>query len=419
MDENAIKEQIQGLKSAQKADLEARIGVLNEKINADLETKVSDKVDKQLKSELSEAMKSYKAFQEKSEERLNAFEAELQKGLLGNAGKAKKSFADLLAERVSDQSVKNGLASKNKVRLDFPELTGKAVGTITPAASFTGEVVPAEYKPGIIEETLSTTHVRDLLGAGSTSSSVWRYIEQTAGEGAFGNVAAGGDKPQIDYDFEAKDANVRKIAGFARVAEEVLEDVDGMPTFLARKLSQDLRLREDNQFLFGDGTGQNLTGLSVNAATFTANQADSNATIIDLIISVMSFLEGGNYMPNGILLNPRNWWSIYLAKDSTGAYLMQQLITRDGGMLRIGGVPVFKNTAVTVGTYFVGDWIDGAEIRDRKGLEVRFFEQDADNVTKNLVTIVAEERLAFPIYKPESFVYGNILTDINKIKNFT
>ena len=192
-----------------------------------------------------------------------------------------------------------------------------------------------------------------------------------------------------------------------------------MPTFLARKLSQDLRLREDNQFLFGDGTGQNLTGLSVNAATFTANQADSNATIIDLTISVMSFLEGGNYMPNGILLNPRNWWSIYLAKDSSGAYLMQQLITRDGGMLRIGGVPVFKNTAVTVGTYFVGDWIDGAEIRDRKGLEVRFFEQDADNVTKNLVTIVAEERLAFPIYKPQSFVYGNILTDINKIKSYT
>lgn len=419
MDANEqIKAQIDGLKSANIAEIKARVDVALENVNKDLESKVSDKVDKHLKEELASAMKEYNEAMKAQEGRLDTLEAELQKGVFG-AKRSNKSFAQYIAEKTGDDSVKNALLAKNKVRLEFPELTGKAVGAITPADNFTGEVVPADYKPGIIEETQSKTHIREMLGAGSTSSSVWRYIEQTAGEGAFANVAPGATKGQIDYDFEAKDANVRKIAGYARVAEEVLEDVDGMPSFLARKLSQDLRLREDNQFLFGDGTGQNLTGLSVNAATFAATSADSNATIIDLLIRAMSAQEGNDYEVNGMLLHPTDWWSIYLAKDSQGAYLMQQLITRENGMLRIGGIPVFKNTALTSRKYLLGDWVDGAEIRDRKGLEVRFFEQDQDNAVKNLVTIVAEERLAFPIYKPSSFMYGDIDTDINKIKNYS
>lgn len=395
-------------------DLKKHIESENQKAIKSVEESLNGRVDKEIKESLKKNMETLQELEKKHGDRLDDFEIELKKGL-EKGEKAGKSFAEMLGDKLGEEKIMNSIKAENATTIEFDELTGKAVGTITPQDNFTGEIPGAEYRPGIVERMQRSNHIRDLLGAGSTNSSIWRYVEQTTSEGAFNNPAPGGAKGQIDYDFAAKDAPVRKIAGYARVAEEVLDDVSGMTEFLSRQLAKDLRLREDNQFLYGAGTGQNLTGLTINAATFAATTGDTNATIIDLLIQVISQLEASEYNPNGITLHPSNWWTIFLAKDAEGAYLMQSMVTRENGQLRIGGVPVFKTTAVAAGEYICGDWVNGAEIRDRMGLNVRFFDQDADNVTTNLVTIRAEERLAFPIYYPQSFMSGNIATDIAKI----
>ena len=410
MAEQNVQEQISSLK--------AHLNGLIEKSTLDLENKVSDKVDGQIKAEIKEAMNSLKELQKPMEARLDSFEAEIQKNF-DSREKASKSFGELFAEKLGEDSIKDRLVGRQGVTLDFNDLTGKAVGPMTPAASLTGEVVPADYRPGIVELAQRATHVRDLMSQGTTSSDVFRYVEETAGEGTVANTAPGAAKPQLDFDLEAKDAPVRKIPAWVKVADELLEDISGLPSFLSSRLTKEIRKHEDAQILFGDGSGQNLTGLNQNAATFSATYADTNATIIDLIINVISALETANYTPNGVLLAPTDYYTIFLAKDSGGEFLMQQLVQRINGQLFIAGIPVFRSTAMTTGEYFVGDWVNGAQIMDRRGLSVRFYEQDDDNRQKNLVTVVAEERLALPIYYPESFVYGTILTDINKIKNFT
>jgi HK97 family phage major capsid protein len=73
-------------------------------------------------------------------------------------------------------------------------------------------------------------------------------------------------------------------------------------------------------------------------------------------------------------------------------------------------VPIIANTAVTLGDFLVGDFASGVQLFDRLQANIRFFEQDEDNATKNLVTVVAEERLALPIYRPTAFIYGNFAT---------
>ncbi len=410
MAEQNVQEQISSLK--------AHLNGLIEKSTADLENKVSDKVDGQIKAEIKATMDSLKELQKPMEARLDSFEAEIQKNF-NERKQAVKSFSELLAEELGKEDIRKSLTDRSGVSIDFAKLTGKAVGPMTPAASLTGEVVPADYRPGIVELVQRATHVRDLLSQGTTSSSVFRYVEETAGEGGAENTAPGAQKGQIDYDLEAKDAPVRKITGFVRIADELLDDITGLNSFLSSRLTKDIRTREDAQLLYGAGSGQNLTGLDQNAATFAATAADANATIIDLLISVLSQLESANYTPNGILLSPSDYYRVFLAKSSDGDYLMQQLVQRVNGQLFIAGIPVFRSTAVVAGEYFVGDWVNGAQIMDREGLSVRFYEQDDDNRQKNLVTVVAEERLAFPIYYPESYVYGTIATDIAKIKNFT
>jgi hypothetical protein len=49
-----------------------------------------------------------------------------------------------------------------------------------------------------------------------------------------------------------------------------------------------------------------------------------------------------------------------------------------------------------------------ATVYNRSGTVVEMFEQDGDNVQKNLITIRAEARLALAVETPAAALYGNI-----------
>jgi HK97 family phage major capsid protein len=62
---------------------------------------------------------------------------------------------------------------------------------------------------------------------------------------------------------------------------------------------------------------------------------------------------------------------------------------------------------MTVDKFLVGSFRQGAQIFDRweKTIEIGY---ENDDFTKNMVTILAENRLAFAVHRPESFVYGDM-----------
>jgi HK97 family phage major capsid protein len=88
-------------------------------------------------------------------------------------------------------------------------------------------------------------------------------------------------------------------------------------------------------------------------------------------------------------------------------YLMPDQFRFGAEQPRIAGVPLIANTAVTTGDFLVGDFSMGAQLFDRQQSSIRFFEQDQDNAIRNVVTVVASERLALAIYRPTAFVYGD------------
>ena len=86
-------------------------------------------------------------------------------------------------------------------------------------------------------------------------------------------------------------------------------------------------------------------------------------------------------------------------------YSVPQAVTvTPDGTVAVAGVPVYMLNGMTGTKTFVGDW-SRLKIVQANGLSVNFFEQDADNVTKNLITVRAEADVALANLRPDAFLY--------------
>jgi hypothetical protein len=77
-------------------------------------------------------------------------------------------------------------------------------------------------------------------------------------------------------------------------------------------------------------------------------------------------------------------------------------MTTDGN-LAIAGIPIIKATWVTANTALIADWSQ-SQVATVDSLRVEFFEQDSDNVQRNLITVRVEARVVLVTGQPYAFV---------------
>lgn len=320
--------------------------------------------------------------------------------------KAPESFNEVLQKALvekTDDIVKLHRKEKKSVSLEL-----KAVGDMTFANNFsTADVSTAFLNPNIIQLPKRKLHIRDLLTGGSMGiGSTFNYVKEVAGEGSIATAAEGATKAQIDLDLTEVQLPAQWIAGFLKISRNMLDDVIGMSTFLNSRLPELLLRVEDAQLLNGNGTSPNLSGIT-NTGNFTA--FGGAATIdVEQLVQAISQLEGYDREANGILLNPADYYNIMLNKAAgSGEYDFPGLVTIVNGQMYVGGVPVYRSTAATVDKFIVGDWAMGANLITREPVKIEIFEQDATNVQQNKLTVRIEERVAFPIYGDNYFIYGD------------
>ena len=274
----------------------------------------------------------------------------------------------------------------------------------TTGTSLTGEVIAPTRIEGVIAPPNRPVHIRQFISEGQTTSNSIRYIEETGFTNNAAMVAEGTDKPESDITLAVKDAPVRLIAHLARVSRQMLDDIPYLASYLGARLRYGLRLTEDAQILYGDGTGENLKGLTTYAAS-AFDKTLLHSGVVEMInrIDVIRFAilqaRRAEYAVDVVMLSPLDVAILESLKDSQGRYLDE---------LDRLGVTIVENTAVQDGDFILGSFSTGGVVQlfDRMETEVEFFEQDRDNVPKNLVTVRAEERLALPVYRPEGIVYG-------------
>jgi HK97 family phage major capsid protein len=321
--------------------------------------------------------------------------------------KAPESFNEVLQKALVEKT--DDIAKMHKKELKSVSLELKAVGDMTFSNNFsTANTSTAFVNPNIIQLPKRKLHIRDLLTGGSMgTASTFNYVKEVAGEGSIATVAEGASKAQIDLDLVEAQVPAQWIAGYLRISRNMLDDVIGMSTFLNSRLPELLLRTEDNQLLNGNGTSPNISGIT-HSGNFTAPTSGGSTIDVEQLVEAIAQLEGYDREANGILIHPSDYYRILLNKaGGSEEYDLPGLVQIVNGQLYVGGVPVYRSTAATVDKFIVGDWAMGASLITREPVRIEIFEQDGTNVRENKLTVRIEERIAFPIYGDNYFIYGD------------
>lgn len=368
-----------------------------EKIASELKAELKELVDKQ-----TENSARYDKLFETQQKHLNEMDVKLQNSPVPK----EKSFREKLRDKMETDDFKAKIKVRDKFALSI-DTDEKAVGDMRTATSFTGPVVeltsPAQFQaiPGVVYDPARPVRIRDLVTVLPTGRDSIPWLQETGGEGGAAMVAEGGAKPQIDKDVLRINRPVKKIASFFRVPDEMLDDNAFMSSYLTTRGVDDHNDVEDTQILTGDGTGNNLNGITTDGAAYVDALALASAQEYDVLAAGVIQVMKIHYSATGVLLSPATVLDLLTLKDSENAYLTNAIYT--GRPLNVAGVPIIISTAIGDDTFIVGNFRQGNLLFQRKAVEVGFFEQDADNVTTNQVTIRIESRLANVVARPNAF----------------
>jgi HK97 family phage major capsid protein len=280
----------------------------------------------------------------------------------------------------------------------------KAISSLTPASG--GAAVRPERVEGILALPEREMTVRDLIMPGRTESNAVEYVQVTGFTNNAGTVAELAKRAQSDLQFGLKTANVRTIGHWLPASREILKDVPQLQTFIDGIMVYGLKYEEEEQILGGDGTGTNLLGLLPQASQFQEARRKVTDTPIDILRKAILQVRLAQFRATGIVLNPTDWADIELQKDSTGQYVWVNLGTSDKPLM--WRVPVIDTTAIPENEFLVGSFTLGSQLFDREEATVQVSTEDGENFVKGACTVLAEERMALAVYRPESFVTGEL-----------
>ncbi|MCA3585577.1 MAG: phage major capsid protein [Methylocystis sp.] len=277
----------------------------------------------------------------------------------------------------------------------------------TDAMGSAGDLIVPDRLPGILAPGQRRLTVRDLLTPGRTSSTSVQYVKETGFTNAAATVSetTGALKPQSDIMFDIATSSVTTIAHWVLATRQILDDAPMLQSYIDGRLRYGLALVEENQLLNGGGTGTDLNGIYTQATAFTAPiTIPAPVTRIDVLRLAVLKSALAELPTTGAVLHPSDWASIELLKETTGAYL----IGNPQGALAptLWSLPIVATQAISQGNFLAGAFRLGAQIFDRWDARVEVSTEDDQNFRKNLVTILAEERLALAVYRPEAFVKG-------------
>lgn len=269
-----------------------------------------------------------------------------------------------------------------------------------------GDLVTATRVPGVIGMPQRRMTVRDLITPGTMDGNALEYVKETGFTNAADMVAEGAKKPESSLKYDLVSTTAKVIAHYVKASRQILSDASQLASMIDGRLRYGLAFKEEQQLLNGTGVGQQLLGIIPQATAFVNPLTPPGTpTSIDMVRLAMLQAFLAEYPATGIVMNPIDWARIELLKDTTGRYIIGNPQGSIGATL--WNLPVVETQAVQVDKFLTGAFKLGAQVFDRWQARVEVATENEDDFVKNMVTILAEERLALAVYRPQAFIYGD------------
>lgn len=359
-----------------------------------LSAQTKDEVDRLLsvQNTLQESVNTLKAS-------LGELEQEYARTPLSNARRVAETAGALVAKHEAVTAL-SGNAVANK-RVSVPVQAALISGDVP------GDVVAPDRLPGIDAMPKQRLFIRDLIAGGRTTSSTIYWVQQTGFTNNAAPVAENTTKPYSEIVFEEKITPVRTIAHLFKASKQILDDMAQLQSTVDAELRYGLKFIEEQQILFGDGTGQNLEGIVPQATAYNPAFAVENQSPIDDLRLAMLQVQLARYPASGHVLHFTDWARIELTKDTQGRYILANPAGLAGPTL--WGLPVVATEAAGfLGKFLTGAFNTAAQLFDREETNVVISTENADDFEKNMISIRCEERLALAVKRPEAFVFGDL-----------
>lgn len=257
--------------------------------------------------------------------------------------------------------------------------------------------------------------IMDLLAGGVMTTAGFIYPVENSFDpfaDAAQMVPERGLKPEWEPDITTARADAQVLAVMATVPKQFMADFGAFGSWLNSRGDYLLKIKAEQQLLYGDGLGSNLLGITARPGIQTrAYGTVASETTPDALFRGNTDIETNAYFDvDGFAMHPYDFEQIRLLKDSNGQYLGGGPFYAPygtGTYLKyhtIWGLPCVVSKSVKQGKPIAGAWKMGAQWFLREGLQIETSTSHKDYFQRNLLAVLFEERMALAVYRPIAFL---------------
>jgi len=310
-----------------------------------------------------------------------------------------KSFGNLVLEADSIKSFIAGDSTKGRVEIK---------NTILNSGNATSM---HDQMPGVVPGAFRQLTVMPTVFKGTTDSNSVFYSKESNWVNGAAEQVEGNAKAESTLTFEEVNEPVRTIAHFIKVSKQALSDSSFLSSYIERRMRHGVNNKVEAQVIAGDGAGATLSGW-LNTGNHTVISPLLTIDLFGLANKLKMAIISNEYEPSFFYMNPTDWGVAETTRRATGdnAFVAASgavAYVNNGLTPLLWGLPVVLSNNVPVGTIICKD-VEADMFADRETTVIEMFEQDGDNVQKNLVTVRGEARGAELVFTAAAIVTGDI-----------
>lgn len=272
----------------------------------------------------------------------------------------------------------------------------------------------SDRKPGIVGGAFRRFTLEALLSTVPTSANAVDYVRENVFTNNAAETTEGNVLPESAVTTTPVTEPVATVGHFLKISKQLAADNAMLAAYINLRLRYGVDLRVENQIWGGTGVAPNMSGFT-KTGNFTAHGYTSASLTgagllnnrFDLIGKMIGDSELGDFAADAIVLNPTDWWTMRLAKDSQGRYILGDPGAAIERMLF--DRPVITTAACTAGKVGVLSLGQSGTFYNREGVQIDMSEHDGDNFQRLLITLRAVRRCMLAVERPAAVRYGDLV----------